>query len=105
MTGLINTHHLAAVALAAFAFVASAVPQSSLGQSGGVYALTQAGWQIVRQVEKQEIRSGVSPYAGLARVVAITEYYLEKEGRTVVCRLSYDSQQDTQEERCEEPQT
>ena len=104
MAGLINPHRLAAVLGSAFAFVAFGALQSALGQSVGVYALTQAGWQIVKQVEKKEIRSGVSPYIGLARVVSITEYHLEKEGKMMFCRLSYDSQQDIQEERCEEPQ-
>ena len=104
MAGLVNLHHLAAVLASAFAFVSFGTLQSALGQSVGVYALTQAGWQIVKQVEKKEIRSGVSPYTGLARVVSITEYHLEKEGKMMFCRLSYDSQQDIQEERCEEPQ-
>ena len=105
MAGLVNTYRLAAVLGCAFVFVASGAFQSALGQSVGVYALTQAGWQIVKQGEKNEIRSGVSPYTGLARVVSITEYHLEKEGKMMFCRLSYDSQQDRQEERCEEPQT
>jgi len=104
MAGLVNLRRLAAVLGFAFAFVAFGALQSALGQSVGVYALTQAGWQIVKQVEKKEIRSGVSPYTGLARVVSITEYHLEKEGKMMFCRLSYDSQQDIQEERCEEPQ-
>lgn len=105
MAGLINPHRLAALLGLVFAFVAFGALQPALGQSVGVYALTQAGWQIVKQVEKNEIRSGVSPYTGLARVVSITEYHLEKEGKMMFCRLSYDSQQDRQEERCEEPQT
>ena len=104
MAGLINPHRLAAVLGPVFAFVAFGTLQSALGQSVGVYALTQAGWHIVKQVEKHEIHSGVSPYNGLARVVSITEYHLEKEGKMMFCRLSYDSQQDIQEERCEEPQ-
>ena len=77
MAGLINPHRLAAVLGLVFAFVAFGALRSALGQSVGVYALTQAGWQIVKQVEKNEIRSGVSPYTGLARVVSITEYHLE----------------------------
>jgi len=105
MAGLINPHRSAAVLGPVFAFVAFGTLQSALGQSVGVYALTQAGWHIVKQVEKHEIHSGVSPYNGLARVVSITEYHLEKEGKMMFCRLSYDSQQDIQEERCEEPQT
>ena len=105
MAGLVNLHRLAAVLGSAFVFVSFSAFQSALGQSVGVYALTQAGWQIVKQVEKHEIHSGVSPYNGLARVVSITEYHLEKEGKMMFCRLSYDSQQDIQEERCEEPQT
>ena len=104
MAGLVNTYRLAAVLGSAFVFVSFSAFQSALGQSVGVYALTQAGWQIVKQVEKHEIRSGVSPYAGLARVVSITEYHLEKEGQMMFCRLSYDSQQDIQEERCKESQ-
>ena len=105
MAGLVNTYRLAAVLGSAFVFVSFSAFQSALGQSVGVYALTQAGWQIVKQVEKHEIHSGVSPYTSLARVVSITEYHLEKEGQMMFCRLSYDSQQDIQEERCEEPQT
>ena len=104
MAGLVNLRRLAAVLASAFAFVSFGTLQFALGQSVGVYALTQAGWQIVKQVEKHEIHSGVSPYTGLARVVSITEYHLEKEGEMMFCRLSYDSQQDIQEERCEEPQ-
>ena len=104
MAGLVNLRRLAAVLASAFAFVSFGTLQSALGQSVGVYALTQAGWQIVKQVEKHEIHSGVSPYTSLARVVSITEYHLEKEGEMMFCRLSYDSQQDIQEERCEEPQ-
>lgn len=80
------------------------LPNWAMGQSAGVsgvYRLTQAGWTIVKQVEKQEVRSGVSPYAHLQRVVSITEYHLEKNGQTMICRMSYDSQQDTQEEKCE----
>ena len=90
MAGLINPHRLAAVLGLVFAFVAFGALRSALGQSVGVYALTQAGWKIVKQVEKNEIRSGVSPYIGLARVVSITEYHLEKEGKMMFCRsVSY----------------
>ena len=105
MAGLINPYRLAAVLGPVFVFVAFGALQSALGQSVGVYALTQAGWQIVKQVEKNEIRSGVSPYTGLSRVVSITEYHLEKEGKMMFCRLSYDRQQARQEARCEEPKT
>tara|TARA_B100000029_G_scaffold327743_1_gene320095 strand:+ start:1268 stop:1573 length:306 start_codon:yes stop_codon:yes gene_type:complete len=80
---------------------AALLPNWAMGQSAGVHGLTQAGWTIVKQVEKQEVRSGVSPYADLQRVVSITEYHLEKDGQTMICRMSYDSQQDTQEEKCE----
>ena len=102
MTGPVITSRR--TGLGAFAFIAavSALPQWAVGQSMGVYGLTQAGWEIVEQIEKQEIRSGVSPYSSLQRVVSVTEYHLEKEGQTMICRLSYDSQQDTQEEKCEE---
>ena len=59
MAGLVNPHRLAAVLGAVFAFVSFDTLQSALGQSVGVYTLTQAGWQIVKQVEKHEILSGV----------------------------------------------
>ena len=80
------------------------LPSWATGQSLGVHGLTQAGWTIVKQIEKQEVRSGVSPYAHLQRVVSITEYHLEKDGQTMICRMSYDSQQDVQEEDCEQSQ-
>ena len=83
---------------------AALLPSWAMGQSPGVHGLTQAGWTIVKQVEKQEVRSGVSPYAHLQRVVSITEYHLEKDGQTMICRMSYDSQQDVQEEDCEQSQ-
>ncbi|HAA35840.1 MAG TPA: hypothetical protein DCE12_03390 [Gammaproteobacteria bacterium] len=83
---------------------AALLPSWATGQSAGVHGLTQAGWTIVKQVEKQEVRSGVSPYAHLQRVVSITEYHLEKDGQTMICRMSYDSQQDIQEEECEKSQ-
>ena len=81
---------------------AALLPSWAMGQSPGVHGLTQAGWTIVKQVEKQEVRSGVSPYAHLQRVVSITEYHLEKDDQTMICRMSYDSQQDVQEEDCEQ---
>jgi len=104
MTGPVITSRR--TGLGAFAFIAtvSALPQWAVGQSTGVYGLTQAGWEIVEQIEKQEIRSGVSPYSSLQRVVSIMEYRLEKDGRRMVCWVSYDSQQDTLEEKCEEYQ-
>ena len=104
MTGPVITSRR--TGLGAFAFIAavSVLPQWAVGQSTGVYGLTQAGWEIVEQIEKQEIRSGVSPYSSLQRVVSIMEYRLEKDGRRMVCWVSYDSQQDTQEEKCEEYQ-
>jgi len=80
------------------------LPNWAMGQLVGVHGLTQAGWTIVKQAEKQEVRSGVSPYAHLQRVVSITEYHLEKDGQTMICRMSYDSQQDIQEEECEQSQ-
>ena len=80
---------------------AALLPSWAMGQSAGVYRLTQAGWTIVKQVENQEVRSGVSPYADLQRVVSVTEYHLEKNDQTMICRMSYDSQQDIQEEKCE----
>lgn len=95
-----RTKGLAAVVI----LTAVLLPNWAMGQSAGVsgvYRLTQAGWTIVKQVEKQEVRSGVSPYAHLQRVVSVTEYHLEKNGQTMICRMSYDSQQDTQEEKCE----
>ena len=79
---------------------AALLPSWATGQSAGVHGLTQAGWTIVKQVEKQEVRSGVSPYAHLQRVVSITEYHLEKDGQRMICRMSYDSQQDVQDEDC-----
>ena len=83
---------------------AALLPSWAMGQSAGVsgvYRLTQAGWTIVKQVENQEVRSGVSPYTDLQRVVSVTEYHLEKNDQTMICRMSYDSQQDIQEEKCE----
>ena len=76
------------------------LPGWAMGQSPSVHGLTQAGWTIVKQVEKQEVRSGVSPYNHLQRVVSITEYHLQKDGQRMICRMSYDSQQDVQEEDC-----
>ncbi|HCX88049.1 MAG TPA: hypothetical protein DG761_08480 [Gammaproteobacteria bacterium] len=104
MDGTAKKRRLTAALAAVLAIAATASPRWVSGETVGVYGLTQAGWQIVKQIEKQEIRSGVSPYASLQRVVSITEYHLEKEGRIMVCWVSYDSQQDIQEERCEEPQ-
>ena len=79
---------------------AALLPSWAMGQSPSVYSLTQAGWIIVKQVEKQEVRFGVSPYTHLQRVFSITEYHLEKDGQRMICRMSYDSQQDVQEEDC-----
>ena len=89
---------------AAAILTAALLPSWATGQLPGVHGLTQAGWTIVKQIEKQEVRSGVSPYAHLRRVVSITEYHLEKDGQTMICRMSYDSQQDIQEEECEQSQ-
>ena len=94
------THALAGTLV----FSVSAIPWPVPADPVGVYGLTQTGWEIVEQIEKQEIRSGVSPYSSLQRVVSITEYRLEKDGRMMVCWVSYDSQQDKQEEKCEEYQ-
>ena len=83
---------------------AALLPSWAMAQSPGVHGLTQAGWTIVKQVEKQEVRSGISPYTHLQRVVSITEYHLEKDGQRMICRMSYDSQQDVQEEDCVQSQ-
>ena len=101
MTGFVMTLRRIEWLAAALIISVALLPNWAMGQSAGVYRLTQAGWTIVKQVEKQEVRSGVSPYADLQRVVSITEYHLEKDGQTMICRMSYDSQQDTQEEKCE----
>ena len=95
--------HTKGLAVAAI-LTAALLPSWAMGQSPGVHGLTQAGWTIVKQVEKQEVRSGISPYAHLQRVVSITEYHLEKDGQTMICRMSYDSQQDIQDEECKQPQ-
>ena len=79
---------------------AALLPSWAMAQSPGVHSLTQVGWTIVKQVEKQEVRPGVSPYTHLQRVVSITEYHLQKDGQRIICRMSYDSQQDVQEEDC-----
>ena len=51
MTGPVITSRR--TGLGAFAFIAavSALPQWAVGQSMGVYGLTQAGWEIVEQIE------------------------------------------------------
>ena len=107
MTGFVMTLRRTEWLAAALIISAVLLPNWAMGQSAGVsgvYRLTQAGWTIIKQVEKQEVRSGVSPYAHLQRVVSITEYHLEKDGQTMICRMSYDSQQDIQEEECEQSQ-
>ena len=104
MTGFVMTLRCTEWLAAALIISVALLPNWAMGQSAGVYCLTQAGWNIVKQIEKQEVRSGVSPYAHLQRVVSVTEYHLEKDGQTMICRMSYDSQQDIQEEECEQSQ-
>ena len=104
MTGFVMTLRRTEWLAAALIISVVLLPNWAMGQSAGVYRLTQAGWTIVKQVEKQEVRSGVSPYVHLQRVVSVPEYHLEKDGQTMICRMSYDSQQDTQEEKCEQSQ-
>ncbi|HJP07305.1 MAG TPA: hypothetical protein QF882_07625 [Arenicellales bacterium] len=65
-----------------------------------VYDLTQQGWRIAETIERQETRAGIAPYTELQRVVAVTEYRLEKAGAVVVCEMRYDSQRDRQSTQC-----
>ena len=104
MTGFVMTLRCTEWLAVALIISVALLPHWAMGQSAGVYRLTQAGWNIVKQIEKQEVRSGVSPYTHLQRVVSVTEYHLEKDGQTMICRMSYDSQQDIQEEECEQSQ-
>ena len=104
MTGFVTTLRRAEWLASALIISVVLLPNWAMGESSGVYHLTQSGWTIIKQIEKQEVHSGVSPYAHLQRVVSVTEYHLEKDGQTMICRMSYDSQQDIQEEECEQSQ-
>jgi hypothetical protein len=77
------------------------LPCYAFAESIGVYELTQQGWQIVQQSERQEEQAGQAPYENLTRVLFITEYDLVKVDQTMRCRIIYDSQTDTQTEECQ----
>lgn len=62
--------------------------------------LRAEGWRVIDKHERQEKRPGVAPYENLIRVVQITTFVLESDGRRITCELAYDSQRDRTTETC-----
>lgn len=87
--------------LASVAATMSLILGPALAESLSVYGLTQQGWQIIEQSERQEARPGTAPYEHLTRMVLITEYHLVKADQKVRCQIAYDSQADMQTEVCQ----
>jgi hypothetical protein len=87
---------------AAAVLAAVSTGAAAQGDAGmGVNDLLQNGWTIIDKVETKEEREGLPPYENLTRVVQINTYTLAKAGKTMVCRIAYDSQQDSMTEACE----
>ena len=59
-----------------------------------------SGWEIVKKVERIEVRPGLPPYREIPRRVLVTLYEIAKANRLLKCRLEYDSQRDHFEESC-----
>ena len=69
--------------------------------AGEMAAHLKDGYVIAeKQSERREL-PGAAPYDSLKRVVEVTTYRLTKADREVVCILTYDSQRESIEERCQ----
>ena len=62
--------------------------------------LQEQGWQVTKTSSRNETFPGLPPYEELTRVVSITTYVLERDGKTITCEIAYDSQRDTLDEQC-----
>ena len=93
----------AAVGAVLTALVAGWVPPAAAQDDSGakVKDLLRDGWRIIAKIETKERRKGLPPYENLTRVVQVTTYTLGKAGKTMECRIAYDSQQDRMTEACE----
>lgn len=77
-----------------------ATPILSAAEQPGVAGLRDQGWRVVSTAERRETRPGVAPYENLTRVIQITTYVLDKDGRRMTCEMAYDSQRDRIDETC-----
>jgi hypothetical protein len=69
-----------------------------------VIDLRRAGWVVVGKEGRLEQRPGQPPYRTRQRVVHVTTFVMEKDGRRKVCTLAYDSQLDSFDEKCRDPE-
>ena len=87
------------VALAVGIWAVMAAPAPAVAGET-VNGLRRDGWVVVEKREQIERRPGLAPYESLIRVVLVTTYLMEKDGRRKRCTLAYDSQRDAFEEAC-----
>ena len=66
-----------------------------------VAAYIADGFRIAAKQEEERVLPGKAPYADHNRVVLVTKYQLERGAESVICEVSYDSQQDTITTVCE----
>ena len=67
-----------------------------------VYGLQQVGWTIAEKKVCQDSRLGIAPYRLLPRILSITTYWLHLDKEEIICKIIYDSQLDSQYEKCGE---
>lgn len=85
----------------AFAAV-MAIPALAADAAGrDVAAYLADGYEIAEKREETRTLPGKPPYENLTRTVHVTTYRLQKGGETVVCQVTYDSQQDSIATVCE----
>jgi hypothetical protein len=67
----------------------------------GVAVYLADGYEIAEKREETRTLPGKPPYENLTRTVHVTTYRLRKGAETVVCEVTYDSQQDSIATVCE----
>lgn len=66
-----------------------------------VAAYLADGYKIAGKKEKERTVPGLPPYEQIKRVLHVTTYRLERGEETVICEVTYDSQQDTISTTCQ----
>ena len=65
-----------------------------------VFQRTQEGWRSEELETYIDSRPGKKPYEMLKREVQVILYRLHRGNENYFCRVEYDSQQDTIQEKC-----
>ena len=73
---------------------------SGVAQKARIAELRSQGWVEIQRREEIKNYPGESPYENLTRVIHVIHFVFEKDSKTKICWISYDSQRDQIRESC-----